>query len=498
MAKKAALSLLTPRTRAERAHAPSLTELSLDPGQRAAIARPADHALLVLGEAGHGKTTVLVHRVAAIVRAAPSRFRAAVVVPTEGLVRHLGGLFVQLGTDVEVMTFDAFAEAQARRALRRLPRVGSATPPAVMRMKRAPELRDALSRLAERAPGLVDDDRDESTRPKRVGNARVSRGDLQHLFGDRALLEDVARRARLPGFVVEAVLDWTRVQFEGTAERQFAHVIDRDRLVTVDGRKIDDGTPTEHAGKLDVEDLSVLLELDRLRAGLAGDAPSRLRPFDLLAIDEAQELAPLELALLGRSVAEEGTLIVAGDADQQTDETATFVGWEAAMRELGQTSWSTTELEIGYRCPPRVVEIARAIRFRRPMVPVPVHRFDSMRALAARLGSELGRLLESDSRASVAMVCRKPDTARGLGALLSEHVPVRIVFDGRFHTRGPVQISLPGDVKGLEFDYVIVADANEAHWPDDAPSRRALYVAVTRARHECMFACVGEVSTLLR
>jgi superfamily I DNA/RNA helicase len=79
----------------------------------------------------------------------------------------------------------------------------------------------------------------------------------------------------------------------------------------------------------------VLFELDRMKAAQRGKAPLPPPAYDCLLIDEAQELAPLELALIGRSLAPGGSLIVAGDADQQTDPTVCFSSWEQSMAELG-------------------------------------------------------------------------------------------------------------------------------------------------------------------
>jgi hypothetical protein len=50
--------ILSPRPLAERARGRSLFDVSLDPAQREAALRPPGGAMLVLGEAGHGKTTV--------------------------------------------------------------------------------------------------------------------------------------------------------------------------------------------------------------------------------------------------------------------------------------------------------------------------------------------------------------------------------------------------------------------------------------------------------
>jgi hypothetical protein len=448
----------------------------------------------VLGEAGHGKTTVLLHRVARIWQASGGRLRAAVVVPTEGLVRLLQPLLRRLGVDVEVCAIDRFAEKQGRRAFRRLPRESDLTPPSVMRLKRSPALRVALEELSSREAGLVDDDRD---RPIRRTRAHVTHGDLQHLFGDRALMEGVARAASLPAHIVADVLERTRIQFSATAEREFAHVIERRRLVAVDGRALDDGTATGHASTVDAEDYAVLFELDRMRAARRGMSPTAPRAFDLIAIDEAQELAPLELTLIGRSLAPGGTLVVAGDADQHTDETSAFFGWAATMRELGALDHATTTLEIGYRCPPDVVAMARAVRDATGSATVKNHLFDDEVSLAAELGRGMASVLRRDRRASIAVVCRHPLTARRLAARFRGTVPARLVLDGRFLPRGPAQVSVVDEVKGLEFDYVVVPDANTHNWPDDDASRRAMYVAMTRARHQAFLACTGIPTTIV-
>jgi hypothetical protein len=502
--------VLVPRPPAARRRPASLIEVALDAAQLSAIRQPAGGGMLVLGEAGHGKTTVALHRLAHLWKVAPGsrRPRAAVVVPTEGLTRLLQPLLRRLGVDVAVLTYDRWAAAQARRAFRSLPRESETTPPSVMRVKRDPALRLALEVLASRTPGVLDEDVDGAAASRRR-RALVSRGDLQHLFGDRRLLEHVAEAGGIPPRAVEDVLDRTRVQLGPTAEEEFAHVTDRRRLMAVDGRTLDWGTATEHAHTVDVEDYAVLFELDRLRAERRGLPPTAPRAHDLLVIDEAQEFAPLELALLGRSVAPDGTLIVAGDADQQTDETSVFPGWEAAMRELGQPDHATITLEVGYRCPPPVVNLARCIRagatpgrplaFAPPLAGAGVAMvgFEDERGLATWIAREAEVLMRRDIRASLAVLCRSPWPARRLTELLRTEIPARLVFDGRFLPRGPLQVSTVDEVKGLEFDFVIVADASAHAYPDDPAARRAMYVAVTRARHQAVVAHVGPRSPIL-
>jgi ATP-dependent DNA helicase UvrD/PcrA len=527
-------SPFSPRPPGERRPA-SLLDVRLDPAQREIVALAPERAVLILGEAGHGKTTVALHRLAHIWRASNGGMRAAVVVPTDGLARLVQPLLRRLGVDVEAVTYDRWARTQARCAFRDVPRLESElTPVSVQRMKRDRALRVALAELALRPRARVDDDGEAPRGPAstpRVGSqgravrprALAGRGDLQHLFGDRVLLEDVARTSgALPAHAVAETLEHTRVQFSLTAEREYAHVVDRKRLMAVDRRALDEGTGTGNAGRVDVEDYAVLFELDRLRAERTGSAARAPRAHDALLLDEAQELAPLELALLGRSVRRGGSLIVAGDMDQQTDPTTSFAGWHAAMSELGVLDYSAVRLDIGYRCPPGIVDLARAVLGERepdrddtpaawpqrvrdlaagPAIPRGVEPvcagFEEERDLVAQLGRDLRTLLRHDRHASVLVVCRSPLTARRFASALQPEVPARLVFDGHFLPRGPVQVTTVDEVKGLEFDFVVIPDATAAEYPDTPSARRALYVAITRARHQVLVAHAGPRSPLL-
>ena len=53
-------------------------------------------------------------------------------------------------------------------------------------------------------------------------------------------------------------------------------------------------------------------------------------------------------------------------------------------------------------------------------------------------------------------------------------------------------------VKGLEFDYVILADVNDASYPDDPIGRRRLHVGATRSVHQLWLTSVGAPSRIAR
>ncbi len=491
------MATFTPRPAALRQRPRSLIDVELDAAQRDAVEQPPGSPMLVLGEAGHGKTTVALHRLAHLYRsaAAGTRFRAVVIVPHEGLVRLLQPLVTRLGVDVPVETYERWARRQARRAFGDIPRRESvAASEGVLRVKRDPWLRELLRELAALPPGIIDDDADA---PPPETSAHAQRGDLQHLFGDGERMRRLARHADLPARAVAAVLEHTRVQFLERSELTHAHV-DADRLVALDHRSLDAETPAENAASIDTEDYAVLFELDRMRAKLRGVRPTRPLRYDCIVVDEAQEFAALELALIGRSLANEGSLVVAGDADQQTDATSGFRGWGAAMRALYAPRYREVVLEVGYRCPDPVVAFARPLRQGAlPPPAIPLVRHADEPALCAWLLEEALALSEQDETASFCIITRKRSLAARLFAALRGEVGCKLVLDGEFVFHRGVDVTTLEQVKGLEFDYVVVADATADSYPDTAESRRALYVAATRARVELALAAVGEASPLL-
>lgn len=490
--------LLQPRRGGSGRAAAPWSPQALDAEQRRAVELPRGRSLLVLGEAGCGKTTVAVHRLAALHKAAAAAqrpFRALLLVPAASAgLRHLSeALLGRLGvTDAEVEVFDRWAGRQARKAFPQLPpRESQDVPAGVVALKRHPALLPVLRGLAARRRG-----------PRRTG---ATRSDLLHLFGDRALVEQVAAAApgELSGEAVRQVLEHTRVQFSPTTEEASPH-IDADRLVTVDGRRIDEGTPTQDAGSIDAEDYAVLFALARLRAapGAMGPSPTQ---YDCVVLDEAQEFAPIELQLIGRALRPGGTLIVAGDEAQQVDPSAYFAGFAAAMQALQTPEFTAVQLAISYRCPAAVTELARILRRPEPAAATPLAASDALVQagfanechLVARLTDALRDLRAADPTATVAVICRAAPAAERLARLLARGLEARLARDGDFRFAAPVEVTCVQEVKGLEFDYVLIPDATAPAYPEDAAARRALYVAVTRAAQQLLLSGIGTWSPLL-
>jgi DNA helicase-2/ATP-dependent DNA helicase PcrA len=496
---------LLPRPLDQRDRTSSILDAELDSVQRSAVDLPAARAALILGEAGCGKTTVALHRLAKIERAR-GQMNTAVIVPTEGLRVLTEALLERLGVQgAKVYRFDRFAAEQARRAFPDLPkRESEGATGAVMRLKRHPAVRAALRELAKLPVTLPG----EGQKVRRT-RAHARREDLHALFGDSKYTDQILAEARgelAPASAAET-LNHARIQFADDADKEFAHV-DLESRQTSDGRGIDAGTPMEDAGSIDAEDYPVLFELDRLRANHLRQKPTSPRQYDCVVLDEAQELAPLELALVGRSLNRGGTLIVAGDADQQVDAGALFGGWAATMRELGQPDHEEITLAVNYRCPPQVTAFARTLRAERQTsrAPILLSKSDTALAPPALLDGDLHvalwliealrNLRDSDASASIAVIARSAEVATRLKRTLGFAVNVQLALGGKFNFGPGIQLTCVDEVKGLEFDHVIIPDCTSATYPDTPASRRALYVAATRPRHQLILAGARSLSLL--
>jgi hypothetical protein len=469
----------------------------LDSEQQAAVDLPADTSLVLDGEAGVGKTLVALFRIAVLAqraRAAGRRFRALVLVPTEGLRRLVRILADRLAIDeddggtsrgrvrLEIALVDPWLVARARAAFPGLPkRTSEDASPQVIALKRHPAVRVALDDFVGWKPPKTDD---------KLARSRVR---LLHLFGDQPRLERIlaAASGALPARAVAATMTHTRIQFETTTEKAFAHV-DADRLVALDGRRLDAGTPMNDAHTFDAEDVPVLFELVRRGAM----PPVELSVYDHIVVDEAQLRAPMELAAIGDALAPRGTVTLAGDHRQASDESAWFSGWAAARAELRRPRWAETTLAITYRSVPAISTFARSIvesgvaPGAGPALPdepprdpaVWASRCPGALAQAAALCWHLDALVTRDPWRAICVIARTAEHARRLHAELSRGLDPSLVLDGDFRFDPGVVVTTATAVSGLEFDAVVIPDLSPAFYPTSPELGRALYVAATRAR----------------
>jgi DNA helicase-2/ATP-dependent DNA helicase PcrA len=102
------------------------------------------------------------------------------------------------------------------------------------------------------------------------------------------------------------------------------------------------------------------------------------------------------------------------------------------------------------------------------------------------LADALHELAQSEPLASVAILTpsRAISTAYYDGLERSDIPRLRWVQDYDFSFSAGVEVAEIEQVKGLEFDYVVLVDVDAAHYPDIPEARRLLHVGATRAIHQ--------------
>ncbi len=462
----------------------------LDAQQFAAVSAPPEQALVVLGSAGSGKTTVALHRLAHIAASDPRRFpiaRMAVVVPEPGLARLSARLLAPLSEEPpRVRTLDGWSRELSMQVFGAgMPRRVVEAPGLVAALKRSPALYDALrARFAGKGKRL---------------EIKAMRRRLADLFTDRPFLEEVVKASggALSRASVEATVRHTMLQIAAPIDRMLQDIVVPEMKQAVDGRAIDDGTPDELAGSVDFEELPILLAMRAWRGGIEGPR------FAHLVLDEAEDFSLFDLEVLGALLGEPASVTLAGDEAQETS--GSFAGWGRAEATLGVREAVTCRLSVSYRCPRPIVEFARRVlgplapeeplQSARDGAPVEVFAFPDDGAVELFLMGALRDLVDREPKASIAVIAHDEESARRMHGVLGE-AGARLAIGGALSFEAGIDVIDVDGCKGLEFDYVVVPDATAAAYPRTDVARRRLHVAVTRASHQVWVMAGGKRSVL--
>lgn len=288
----------------------------------------------------------------------------------------------------------------------------------------------------------------------------------------------------------EEARQWKQAQAEGT--------LPQDREL-----------PQPEAPLMDREDDPLLLLVHTLLVGpLRGRRQKPLRLGHLM-IDEAQDFGPLDLRLLFGLAAEPRSVTLAGDTSQRMILHSGFDSWEDVLRHLGLEGTPISPLQIGYRSTGEIMRFARQVlgpldserpwRAVRQGVPVELFRFTDVGQAVMMLSSTLRHVMRTEPAASVALVTRYPGQAdlyfKGLSK--TDLPRLRRVREQDFSFRPGIEVTDINQVKGLEFDYVVLLDADVNSYPEDAASRYLLHIGATRSAHQLWLIACREPSPLI-
>ena len=546
-------------------HLSEITAL-IDPRQFELISKPTSGLVVIQGGAGSGKTTIGLHRLAYLAFQDPQRFRSdqmLVIVFNDALVRYISRVLPALGVeDVPVQTFQTWAEQQRRHHIPKLTtRYVEDTPTHVVRMKKHPAMLKLIEQYVTELTARVDGEiREEAVRGEggvhalqawrgsekeplgvrlelllqwildRNGEAR------QVALGTRHSIERICQRwsARTRDVVtawadlttdkqrlIDVFAEWGAGALSDK-ELEWAHswcsrhstnvLLAYEEALEDDGDRISnlgvDGADEDEPPELDREDDALLLRVYQALQGPLTDRRAVLE-YEHIFVDEAQDMSPVELAVVLDTAAEQQSVTLAGDIAQKLHLDNGFTDWRHVLEQLKLDHIEIEPLKLSYRSTHEILEFATDVlgplrnevsgRATRYGAPVELFQFGGSGEAVGFMSEALRKLVASEPLSSVAIIARYPEQADlYYKGLRHGEVPnLRRVADQDFPFRPGVDVTDVRQVKGLEFDYVVIVECNAATFPTDDETRHLLHIAATRAAHQLWVFSTGTPSRLL-
>jgi DNA helicase-2/ATP-dependent DNA helicase PcrA len=259
-------------------------------------------------------------------------------------------------------------------------------------------------------------------------------------------------------------------------------------------------------GALDVSDLPALAYLHTTSEGLAAAL------YDHVVVDEAQDVAPLYYTLL-RRFSRSGSLTILGDMAQGVYAHRGIGSWDEVRAAFDGLPYRFGVVRESYRSTHEIVSFANRLlelmapAGQKPMLaepfnrhgrPVTVHKLDQPDDLVPALAASIAALRSAEYQ-NIAVIAKTPDQCAQLAEALAAAgtAGVQLATGAGEPYPGGLLILPVHLAKGMEFEAVLVAGADEANYPSAEFEGRLLYVAATRALHALEIYPVGAPSALI-
>lgn len=460
----------------------------ITPDQFGVLTRSDRGVVVLRGQAGSGKTTVALHRIAYLHYQDPARFRldrVLVVMFNKALQTYIRKALVDLEIQgVQVATFHAWANRMLRSQGRPVRFEGGASA-AVVRLKQHPAVEGllvaAVDRLGERLESWLPVPERFRSDWEQTGGAGLER--VGRFFAERPAAERPAL-AELHGRVWDRLGDSRRDLFGMLDVPEVAHAVLPPELHPSLAEVAAHLERQRAADVFDFADAALMMRLGQLvSARVQGFRVPWYQALAHIVVDEAQDLSAPAVRVMLDAADEHRSVTLAGDPAQTL--------YEAGVHGVfsGDTfdgALVLDQLPIGHRSTRPIMELALAasghsdpalLDRTRPGLPVIWQQREAARGASVAAAIQVFR--ERRPKALVAVLTRTKGEAERWAKDLDAHLPDRVRLGRRdsFAFEPGVVVSNVHQVKGLEFDGVVLVEPG-AYADRD---RNLLHVAITRA-----------------
>lgn len=463
--------------------------------------------MVIQGAAGSGKTSIALHRVAYLLyrrRGELSSRHVALLSPNRVFADYVAGVLPELGEEpIASFGLRELVERALAGAVRVAPMRSSVDGVDEgwlerARLKGSVAFADALLAFAERAPEEAFAAEDATFGRRTLDAAWIDARFRAH--------EGLALEERLDLVAASAVYE-----LESTSVGRDRHAVPTRREMR---RRL--------AGMLRAKDALALYRLflaehgwaDALKAGpkrtvewedgapiaLLQGAFSGFDAYDgvkHLMVDEMQDLSPVQHALVARLFRCDKTVL--GDCCQSVDR-----GNGAVLGDIAAAYGAARVVRLtrSYRSTSEIVAFANRVNPAAALEAVERHGEEPRIVGCADTAEVLARVLEAveafraGGRKTLGILHASDELAARYAELLGRDVDVRLLSEDAATFEDGVSVASIKMAKGLEFDEVVVLDADARFFSDEF-GRNLLYVAVTRALHRLTVLHRGDPSPFL-
>ena len=260
------------------------------------------------------------------------------------------------------------------------------------------------------------------------------------------------------------------------------------------------------SGWLEIEDLAPIIYLKFCIYGIDEKIPVRH-----VVIDEAQDFSAFQIFVLKRII-KDSSFTILGDLNQGIHSYRGIQDWnEITEHVFSDRKNEFLTLEQSYRTTVEIMNAAnivldkiksREVNKGRPVIrhgeEVRIKAMSEKKDIIAEILKNLGEF-RTLSYKSVAVICKTLKECKEVHALLSKHTKDITLITGKEEVYKSGMVVLPSCLaKGLEFDAVIIFNADAVGYTEDELDIKLLYVAMTRSLHKLYIYHTGEVTPLLK
>ncbi len=264
---------------------------------------------------------------------------------------------------------------------------------------------------------------------------------------------------------------------------------------------------SQRAGKIEMEDIAPLMYIKYRIHGVK-------TKFDLkhIVVDEAQDFSEFQFFVF-KKIINSNSLTILGDLAQGIYYYRGTQNWQKTMDMVfgidNEPQYLT--LKKTYRTTEEIMDVANKVitnviekincSLGEPVMkngePVTIKGFESEDKMITQIKNRINEL-KGRGMKNIALICKTVPDCMKLAEQLSDYADIHIITDKDAEYNGGVSIVPSYLSKGLEFDAVIITNADVHNYTKSEVDTKLLYVCITRAMNTLDIYHVEELTKLLQ